>query len=210
MAKCKKKKSKAHGIMGRSDIPYAQRMAIQRKSDIIVNRDHAAKIAMYCLSVAMYEEEGIGYKRLVRFSFRHQAVIEEFYEDIDVGMAHAKQRMEQMGMPISGELFTYDAEGQTKWEREIGNHRLQSVQIALICGAIAMNDEFGFGQERQFRISERANEYTARYAKEGEQFLLDKMEKIGFMIVDGEVNACVDDDGNAMTVKKWREQNAEM
>lgn len=206
MAKCKKKKSKAHGIMGRSDIPYAQRMAMQRKSDIIVNRDHAAKIAMYCLSVAMYEEEGIGYKRLVRFSFRHQAVIEEFYEDIDVGMAHAKQRMEQMGMPISGELFTYDAEGQTKWEREIGNHRLQSVQIALICGAIAMNDEFGFGQERQFRISERANEYTARYAKEGEQFLLDKMEKIGFMIVDGEVNACVDDDGNAMPVKKWREQ----
>lgn len=201
-----KKKSKARGIMGRSDIPYAQRMALQRKSDIIVNRDHAAKIAMYCLSVAMHEEEGIGYKRLVRFSYRHHAAIEEFYQDIDVGMAHAKQRLEQMGMPISGELFTYEAEGQTKREREIGNHRLQSVQIALICGAIAMNDEFGFGQERQSRISQRANEYYARYAKEGEKFLLDKMEELGFAIIDGEANAFVDDDGNAISEKKWREQ----
>lgn len=206
MAKCKKKKSKAHGIMGRSDIPYAQRMAMQRKSDIVLNRDHAAKIAMYCLSVAMNEEEGIGYKRLVRFSFRHFELIAEFYEDIDVGMARAKRRLEEMGMPISGELFTYEAEGQTKREREIGNHRLQSVQIALICGAIAMNDEFGFGQERQTRINKKANEYSARYAKEGEQFLLEKMEGIGFMIVDGEANACVDDDGNPISVKKWREQ----
>ena len=206
----KKNKSKAHGIMGRSDIPYAQRIAMQHQHNIVMNRDHAAKVAMYCLSVAMHEEEGVGYKRLVRFSFRHQAVIEEFYEDTEVGMVHATQRMEQMGMPISGELFTYEAEGQTKREREIGNHRLQAVQIALICGAIAMNDEFGFGQERQTRISERANEYSARYAKEGEKFLLDKMEELGFAIIDGEANAFVDDDGNAISEKKWREQNAEM
>lgn len=202
----KKNKSKAHGIMGRSDIPYAQRMAMQHQHNIVMNRDHAAKIAMYCLSAAMYEEEGIGYKRLVRFSFRHQAVIEEFYEDTEVGMAHAKRRLEQIGMPISGEFFTYEAEGQTKREREIGNHRLQAVQIALICGAIAMNDEFGFAQIPQSRISKRANEYSARYAKEGEKFLLDKMEEIGFAIVDGEAKACVDDDGNPVSTKKWREQ----
>lgn len=202
----KKKKSKAHGIMGRSDIPYAQRIAMQHQHNIVMNRDHAAKIAMYCLSVAMHEEEGIGYKRLVRFSYRHKEAIDEFYEDPEMGMAHAKRRLEQMGRPISGEFYTYDAEGQTKREKEIGNHRLQAVQVALICGAIAMNDEFGFGLERQERISQKANEHSARYAKEGEQFLLDKMAAIGFVIIDGEAKAYIDENGNAVSTKKWREQ----
>lgn len=202
-----KKKSRARGIMGRSDIPFAQRLAMQHQHNIVMNRDHAAKIAMWCLSVAMHEEEGIGYKRLVRFSFRHKEAIDEFYEDPDVGMAHAKRRLEQMGMEISGEFFTVELEGQTKRENEIGNHRLQAVQIALICGAIAMNDEFGFGQERQSRINKKANEYSARYAKEGEQFLLDKMAAIGFLIADGEAKACIDENGDAVSTKKWMEQS---
>lgn len=197
----KKKNRKGHGIMGRSDIPYAQRIAMQHQHNIVMNRDHAAKIAMWCLSAAMHELEGIGYKRLVRFSYRHKQAIDEFYEDIDVGMAHAKHRMEQMGMEISGEFYSVNVEGQTKRENELGNHRLQAVQIALICGAITMNDEFGFGQERQARINKMANEYSARYAKEGEQFLLDKMQEIGFLIVDGDVKACIDENGNAVSTK---------
>lgn len=201
-----KGKKKNRGIMGRSDIPFAQRLAMQHQHNIAMNRDHAAKIAMWCLSVAMNELEGIGYKRLVRFSFRHKEAIDEFYEDPEVGMAHAKRRMEQMGRPISGELYTVEMEGQTKRENDITNHRLQAVQIALICGAIAMNDEFHLGQEKQERISEKANEYSARYAKEGEQFLLEKMEKIGFLIVDGEAKACIDEGGNAVSTKKWKEQ----
>lgn len=202
----KQKKRKARGIMGRSDIPYAQRMAMQHHSDIVVNRDHAAKIAMYCLSAAMHEEEGIGYKRLVRFSYRHHEVIEEFYEDPEVGMAHAKRRLEQMGMPISGEFYTIEVEGQSKRDQNINNHRVQAMQIALICGTIAMNDEFGFGLTRQVRISEKAKEFSARYVKEGEKFLLDEMEKIGFVIIDGEAKACIDENGNAVSTKKWREQ----
>lgn len=202
----KKKKHKRRGIMGRSDIPYAQRFGLQLQSDIVLNRDHAAKIAMYCLSAAMHDEEGIGYKRLIRFSYRHKMVIDEFYEDPEVGMAHAKERLELMGRPISGEFYTYKAEGQTRREQEIGNNRMQAVQIALICGAIAMNDEFGFGQDRQERISIKVNEYTSRYAKEGEKFLLDKMQEIGFLIVDGEAKACIDDDGNPVSTKKFMEQ----
>lgn len=202
-----KKKSKARGIMGRSDIPFAQRMAMQHRHNIVMNRDHAAKIAMWCLSAAMHEEEGIGYKRLVRFSFRLKELIDEFYEDADVGMYHAKRRLEQMGIQISGEFYAIENEGQTKKANELGNHRLQAVQVSLICGAVAMNEEFGFGQDRQARVTQKANEYSARYAKEGEQFLLDKMEKIGFLIVDGEAKYCIDDDGNAVPTKKWTEQS---
>lgn len=202
----KKKKNNGRGIMDRSDIPFAQRLAMQHQHNVVMNRDHAAKIAMWCLCAAMYELEGIGYKRLVRFSFRHKEAIDEFYEDPDVGMAHAKHRMEQIGRPISGEFYTVEVEGQTKKENEIGNHRLQAVQVALICGAIVMNDEFGFGLGKQERISERANEHSARYAKEGEQFLLDIMAEIGFLVIDGDVKACIDEDGNAVSAKKWREQ----
>lgn len=202
----KKKKRKAHGIMGRSDIPFAQRMAMKHQHDIVVNRNHAAKIIMFCNSIAMYEEEGIGYKRLIRFAQHFKVVLDEFYEDPLVGMAHAKRRLEQMGMPISGEFYSIQIDGLSHKEQQIQDHRLQAVQIAQLCNAIAMNDVFGFGQERQFRISEKASELSARYNKEGEQFLLEKMEEIGFQIIDGEVIAYADDDGNAITPKKWREQ----
>ena len=207
MSKVKKKKSKGRGIMNRSDIPYAQRMALKHQSDIKVNRDHAAKITMYCNSIAMYEEEGIGYKRLIRFAQHFKEVLDEFYADPEVAMVHAQRRMEQMGMPISGEFYSIQIDGLSKKEQEIHDHRLQAVQIALICNAIAMNDVFGFGQERQFRISQRADELSAEYNKKGEKFLLDKMEKIGFVILDGEVLAFSDDDGNPITHKQWREQN---
>ena len=198
-------RKKRRGIMGRSDIPLAQRIAMQHRHDIVVNRDHAAKIAMYCNSVAMHELEGIGYKRLVRYSNHFQKVVAEFYEDPEVGMAHAKRRMEQMGRPISGEFYSVKVDGLSKRDQEIHDHAMQAVQIALICGAIAMNDLFGFGQERQNRISERADELSGRYAKEGEKFLLDEMEKIGFVIIDGNAMAYMDDDGNAITEKQWRE-----
>jgi len=211
MAKQKKQKkqrkpSKARGIMGRSDIPYAQRLNMQHDSNIVVNRDHAAKIAMFCLSAAMYEEKGVGYKRLIQFSFHFKEVVDEFYEDPDLGMAHAKHRMEQIGMPISGELFTIDATGKTKREHEIDLNRLQAVQIALICGSISMNDMFGYAKEVQQRILKKSNEYSARYAKEGEKFLLEKMEKIGFQVVNGEVIGYMDDDGKILTPKQWMKE----
>ena len=193
MAKCKKKK-RGGAIIGRSDIPYAQRLAMKHHRDIVVNRDHAAKIVMYCTSVAMHELEGIGYKRLVRYSQHFKRVVDEFYEDPEVGMAHAVRYMEQIGMPISGEFYTIEMEGRSKREQDIDSHRLQASQIALICGAITMNAEFGFGQER-------VTELTDRYLKEGEQFLLDEMKKIGFPVVNGNVMACTDEDGNAVNPK---------
>ena len=207
MAKQKKrKKSKAHGIMCRSDIPFAQRMAMKHQNDIVTNRNHAAKIIMFCDSISMYEVEGIAYKRLIRFAQHFKEVIDEFYEDPDVGMAHAKRRLEQMGMPISGDWYGIEIDGLSKKEHEIQNHRLQAAQIAIICSIISKNDVFGFGKERQERINKKTQEYTARYNREGEQFLLDKMAEIGFEVVDGEVLAYADDDGNAITPKQWKKE----
>lgn len=206
MAKAKKPKNRSRnksGIMGRSDIPFAQRIKLQQKSDVAVNREHAAKITLFCLSVAMHEIKGVGYKRLVRYSHRYMEYEREFYQDIDLGMAHAKRRMEQMGMPISGEFFTEKVEGLTKRKQEIHDNSLQAIQVALTVGAITMNDEFGFGQEVQFRISERVTELTERYKNEGEKFLLEEMEKIGFKVEGNNVLAFMDEEGNAVTPRQW-------
>lgn len=204
-----KSKGKGRGIMNRSDIPYSMRMAMKHQNDIKANRDHAAKIAMYCNSIAMNEVEGIGYKRLIRFAQHFKEVLDEFYADPELGMAHAQRRLEQMGMPISGEYYSIKIDGLSKKSQDIQDHRLQAVQIALICNAIAMNDVFGFGYERQFRISQKADELSGEYNRKGEKFLLEKMEKIGFTIIDGEVCAYTDDDGNAISQKQWLEERRE-
>ena len=204
MAKVKKKKQHKRGgaLMGRSDIPYAQRLAMQHRENIVVNRNHSAKVALYCLSVAIHEVKGVGYKKLVEFSLRYKDIEDEIYEDLEYGLDKARRRMEQMGMPISGELYSIPVPGLTKRQQQVHDHALQSAQISLIAGAITMNEVFGYGKTVQERISERSYELSERYSKEGIQFLLDAMEKIGFPIVDGNVIAYVDEDMKAVTPKK--------
>lgn len=204
-----KKKRQRAGIMGASHIPYAQRIAMQHQNAIAVNRHHSAKIAMFCLSLAMHELEGVGYKRLVQFSLRYKEIEDDFYEDPEVGMAHAVRRMEQIGMPISGELYAVLVPGLSKKQQQVHDHALQAAQVSLICGAIAMNDVFGYGHERQERISKRANELSERYSREGDAWLLAEMEKIGFLIVNGEVRAFLDDDNKAITPARAKKEGYE-
>jgi len=182
--------------MGRSDIPYAQRMAMQHRSDIVVNREHSAKIIMFCMSVAMYQTEGIGYKRLVIYSHHFKELIDEFYADPEVKMAHVVHRMKQIGMPISGEIYAVEVPGLSRKEQQIHDHSMQAAQVAQFIGTIAANDVFGFAHVPLTRIAERASELAKRYKKEGEQFLLDEMQKIGFPVVNGKVLAYMDEDGN--------------
>lgn len=209
MAKNKKRTSR--GVMNRSDIPYAQRIRMQQRSSVLVNREHAARVTLYCMSYAMNELEGIGYKRLIRFAARYKQYEDEFYQDIELGMAHAKRRMEQMGMPISGEFFYEKMDGMTKRQQEVHDHALHAIQVALTVGAIAMNDEFGFGESRQLKISRRVTELSDRYAKEGEGFLLEKMAAIGFLVEDGRVFFTEDEEGNLVrnkTMTQGGKQNA--
>ena len=196
----KKKTKKQHrSLMNRSDIPYAQRMAMKHQADIEYNREHSARIYMYCLCKALHEKEKKGYKSLVRFSLVFMELIKEFYEDPEVGMAHIKQRLAQHGIEVSGEFFSVKLPGATSKEQEIHDNSLQATQAAQYVGAVAMNDVFGFANIRQDRIREAVRENTARYAKEGEGFLLEYMEKIGFKVEGNVVRAFLDEDGKPVT-----------
>lgn len=204
MAKQKKKNHVRYNrsVMGRSDIPYAQRMAMKHRADIEYNREHSARIYMYCLCKALHDEEGIGYKRLVQFSLSFMELIKEFYEDPELAMAHIKQRLAQHGIEVSGEFFYIPLPGASVKEQEIYNNSLQATQAAQLVGAVTMNDVFGFGQLRQQRLREAVEKQTARYAKEGEGFLLEAMAEIGFKVEGNVVRAFLDENGNPMTAQR--------
>lgn len=204
MAKPKKKTKKPHSrsLMNRSDIPYAQRMAMQHKSTIVANREHSAQVTMFCVCGALHRVHGIGYKRLVRYTLTFKKLLDEMYDDIEVGMAHAKQRLSQHGIEISGELFLVKLPGASAKEQQIHDHALQASQIAQVVATVAMNQEFGFGEKRLTQTLEAINELSSRYAKEGDGFLFAMMEDIGFKIIDGKVSAFMDADDNVVTYKE--------
>ena len=203
MAKAKHKKNRG-GIMGASQIPYAQRLKMQQADRIAVNRNFSAKAAMFAKCVAIHRVKGAGYKSLVQFSLRYKEVEDEIYEDLEYGLDKAKRRMEQMNMPISGELYHIPMPGMSKRDQEVYNHSVQSAQIAMIASAISMNDVWGWGATVQERIELETTKVTEEYNKKGFDWLLGEMEALGFLVVDGEVRAFLDDDNKAVTPKRAR------
>jgi hypothetical protein len=101
-------------------------------------------------------------------------------------------------MPISGELYAVNIVEKD----DVQNHAAHAIQVALIVGTITANDHFGFGKDRLERLLTKTREYTARYAKEGEGFLLEEVQKLGFPIIDGRITAFMDDDGNPVVASR--------
>lgn len=200
MKKKKHKKSHGRSLMDRSDIPYAQRMAMKHQAEIDWHREHAARIYMYSLCKALHEKEKKGYKSLVRFSLVFMELIKEFYEDQELAMARIKRRLAQNGIEVSGEFYFVEVLGATAKEQEIHDNSMQAIQAAQYVGAVAMNDVFGFANIRQDRLREAVKENTARYAKEGEGFLLEHMRKIGFKVEGDRVIAFVDEEWSPVTL----------
>jgi hypothetical protein len=84
----------------RSDIPYKDRLLMQKHQNIADHRNEAARIALQVACVALNDTEGLGYQRLTRFAKRLMELIAEYYEDTDVGDAHLKTRLEQLGFIV--------------------------------------------------------------------------------------------------------------
>lgn len=192
------------GIMGRSDIPYAQRLQMQQRSHISWSREQGARIFMYCFSVAAHQIHGKGYKSLVLFANRFREIDREFYHDgdIEVSMEQARRRLHQMGIDISGEIaLAGPAAGRTKRQMEIKHNIAQATQAAGICATIAANDAWGWAEKRIRPVLDLAQELMHRYAKEGEQFLLDYLQKLGFVIVNGHAVGFVDENDQPVRTK---------
>jgi hypothetical protein len=98
----------------RSDIPYKDRLLMQKHQNIADHRNEAARIALQIACVALNDTEGLGYQRLSRFAKRLQQLVAEYYQDTEVGDAHLKTRLEQLGfLVVDGHMFAAeDAQGK--------------------------------------------------------------------------------------------------
>lgn len=106
---------KRSGGRVRSDIPYKDRLLMNKFTNVAQHRDHAALTAMKIATVALNDTEGMGYLRLSRFAKRQQALTEEYYTDPEYMEAKLNQRLEQLGFKIvDGRLFgAVDDHGNT-------------------------------------------------------------------------------------------------
>lgn len=90
----------------RSDIPYSDRLLIQRHESVAKHRNEAAATALKLACVALNESEGLGYQRLARFAKTLHGLIDEYYSDIEVGEAHLNKRLKQLGfIVVEGRVF---------------------------------------------------------------------------------------------------------
>lgn len=99
----------------RSDIPYKDRLLMNKFANVADHRDHAALVAMKIATVALNDTEHMGYMRLARFAKRQQELTELYYTDPDYQEEKLNERLEQMGFKVvNGRLFgAVDAEGNT-------------------------------------------------------------------------------------------------
>ena len=90
----------ARGI--RSDIPYRDRLLLEKYRTVKEHRDDAARVAMKVACVALNNTEGLGYARLIRFADELEKLLAEYYDDPEVQEFKLNQRLEQIGFRIDG------------------------------------------------------------------------------------------------------------
>lgn len=194
----KNQKRRRGGIMGRSDIPLALRLKLQQEQRIAAHRETSARHILYCHCIALHEQEGFGYKRLVSFGKHYMELEREFYSDPEVCLEHARQRLANMGIDIPEVFWKASEEGFTKKQQEVRDNAMEATQIAILVAAVAMNDVFTIGHDRQIRIAQAVNVLC----KQDMSWLLDKMADLGFHIIGNNALFFEDADGKLIPAKR--------
>lgn len=98
-----------------SDVPYKDRLLMNKFTTIAQHRDHAALTAMKIATIALNRTEGMGYFRLARFAKEQQKMTEEYYQDPEYYEVKLNQGLEQLGFKVvDGRLFgAVDEDGNT-------------------------------------------------------------------------------------------------
>lgn len=97
MSKTKKKKT-SH--MNRSDIPYAERLRMNKLANIAGHRDDAHLVELKLALVSLNETEGLGCVRLSRFAKRQNENRERYYRDPDYESEKLDQAVRQLGFIV--------------------------------------------------------------------------------------------------------------
>lgn len=109
MSKKIKKRTKS---VQHSDIPYKDRLMVNKFANIAAHRDNAALIAMKIAMVALNDTEGLGYLRLSRFAKRQHELTEEFYKEPEYQEEKLDERLRQMGFLVeNGRIYCAEDDG---------------------------------------------------------------------------------------------------
>lgn len=95
----KKVKNKSKGIQ-HSDIPYKDRLMVNRYANIAQHRDHSAVVANKIGMVALNDLKGMGYIQLTRWGLLYNSLNEEFYSDPEYQEAKLDERIRKMGFVV--------------------------------------------------------------------------------------------------------------
>lgn len=105
----------------RSDIPFKDRLLMQKFNNIAEHRDHAALTAMKIATLALNRTEKMGYFRLAKFAKEQQKMTEEYYSDPEYYEVKLNQGLEQLGFRVvNGRLYgAVDEAGNTVSTKEL-------------------------------------------------------------------------------------------
>lgn len=100
---------------GRTDIPYKDRLLLDKLTTIAQHRDHAAMVVLKIATWVLNRQEGLGYMRLCRFARETQKMIDLYYSDPEYQEVKLNQGLEQIGFLIKdGRLYSaVDGDGNT-------------------------------------------------------------------------------------------------
>lgn len=84
----------------RSDIPYVERLRINKLANIASHRDDAHLTELKLSLVSLNQSEGLGYVRLSRFAKIQQENREKFYSDPEYESIKLDQAVRQLGFVV--------------------------------------------------------------------------------------------------------------
>ncbi len=130
----------------RSDIPFKDRLLMDRFNTVAEHRDHAALTAMKIATVALNDTEKMGYMTLARFARHQQELTELYYTNPEYQEVKLNERLLGMGFAVrNGRLYGFkDEEGNTVKEKtwrpaEMGDQELRPCPF---CGGKARMETY--------------------------------------------------------------------
>lgn len=95
------RKSKNHSrSIPRSDIPYAERLRVNKLATLAAHRDDAHLTELKIALVSLNESEGLGYVRLSRFAQTQQKNRDEYYSDPEYMSAKLDEAVRKLGFIV--------------------------------------------------------------------------------------------------------------
>lgn len=126
----------------RSDIPYADRLLMEKYNTVREHRNDAARTALKIGCVALNNTEKLGYARLVRYAMEQQSLTEEYYRDPEVEEVHLNDRLRQIGfvMKDGKMLGAVDADGKPVKMEDLAEASKGSDPVQFWSGWIKVKD----------------------------------------------------------------------